>query len=270
MFTKRSCALGIVLLSLSPLGHAFFDALLSDGARSEALQDAMDKVSKTCNTANQFAKEYVAMAPENRIFGEVTNPVLFRSMELSDTMRSLEMCRESIENSLQEKVTNASGDSVAVVADPGKDGFEFNGSKTSLSSAYKTVWALERDVLAQPLEYCLTKQGNITAKGLGANWEPLDLFMVNWKPQECSASAPQWSFDESTPDTIRKLIKGQCPDAAVKTTPFKIENVRPNLLKKTAFVSCQKPRQRTAGAEAYKQAKIPLTENCPQCLQWVK
>ena len=72
MFIKKSCALGIVLLSLSPLGHAFFDALLSDGARSEALQDAMDKVSKTCNTANQFAKEYVAMAPENRIYGEVT------------------------------------------------------------------------------------------------------------------------------------------------------------------------------------------------------
>jgi hypothetical protein len=116
----------------------------------------------------------------------------------------------------------------------------------------------------------MTKQGNITSKGLGANWEPLDLFMVNWKPQECSESAPQWSFDESTPDTIRKQIKGQCPEAAVKTTPFKIENVRPNLLKKTAFVSCQKPRQRSAGAEVYKQAKIPLTDNCPQCLQWVK
>ncbi len=61
-------------------------------------------------------------------------------------------------------MTNASGVSVAVVADPGKDGFELNGSQTSLSSAFKTIWELERDILAQPLEYYMTKQGNIQLK----------------------------------------------------------------------------------------------------------
>jgi hypothetical protein len=236
--------------------------MLQEDVREAKIDEELQAVQKVCQEGHQAAQGYLSLKAEGRAIGN-----------LGTVLEGLQKCRREIEFVVSKKFDAGSGEEEKLlIQDPSKEGFSLNGTGTPLSQAYRATYELEKKVLSQPVPYCLQRSGRLEAKGVNGNWEPLKFYISDWAPKGCTSeeNLAKWGFDASTPPENKARIEELCKGGKINTDAFEVEQVSLSIVKKHAFVTCEKPQQTTPASKVMSTGAVPLNPAvCPDCKSWV-
>ncbi len=236
-------------------------SLLVDDMREAKIDEELKAVQKVCEDGHRSAQGYMEQKTEER------------TVEGNHTaIDGLHKCRRDIEFVVGKKFEMASGEQMALIQDPRKEGFSLEGAEMSLSQVYKTTFELEKKVLSQPLSYCMSKRGRLHTQGVAGNWEPLKLEISDWHPLECSSAEElgKWGFSTTIPAENRARIEELCKGSKINTADFSLKQVNLSIVEKYASFICEKPPTTTPANKVISLGAVPLNpETCPDCKSWV-
>ncbi len=232
-------------------------SMIDDAQNDEKEQAIIEKIQNDCQNADEKAFAYEKQSP-----GE-------RTVEaLSAASRSLSICRERIESSLQPYFSGSLNKKVTDISKPDEAKLELDGKTRSIKEVYRTMLAREKKLTTLPLDLCMERRGNFTAKGFGGNWEPYVLTMTDWKGADCKLTQADAYITSSISSSEKAHLQKICPGAVIRSSDIEMERQGVNLAKKWSRVWCQKSKERKTGVAFLELPKVD--ERCEACKRWSK
>jgi hypothetical protein len=229
---------------------------LVDGG-NEQEQEALESIRAQCENSEKSALSYQNQNPKERT---VT--------ALSEASRSLETCRNSIESALQPYLSGETNTLVTTISNPDEAKIELGGKSKTLKQVFQHTLNLEKKLATLPIDVCMERNGELSAKGYGSTWEPYVLRLTDWRGANCIYSDSDFYLTSSISSSDKSRIQNACSGAVIRAADVKIEVIGLNLAKRWSSVRCQKPKETKTGIAFLSKPKVD--ERCVACVKWAK